>query len=181
MELLSHFLHTYPLGPQGACEETLCWVREQLLNDQEDAAVRSAVSFDAVRLSRVDLHADWQCGWMLSAVLGEGLHLIKPAPSSGTPITREARSSASSSARDRCWRGSTTMRCRHAARPTTPTMPCLPRGVGRSLTRPRRSGGSNTSCGERGRRASRSIRLQCALRRPDKYWCQGDHGLGNGL
>ena len=79
VELRSHFLHTHPLGPRGACEEALCWVREQLLYDQEYALVREAVSFDAVRLSRVDLHADWQGGWTPSANLGDTLHFIKPA------------------------------------------------------------------------------------------------------
>ena len=79
VELRSHFLHTHPRGPRGACEEALCWVREQLLYDQDDEAVREQVAFASVRLSRVDLHADWQGGWVPSAELGSSLHFIKPA------------------------------------------------------------------------------------------------------
>ena len=36
VELRSHFLHTHPEGPQGACEEALCWIRNQLLYDQDE-------------------------------------------------------------------------------------------------------------------------------------------------
>jgi len=79
LELRSHFLHTHGGGARGACEEALCWVREQLLYDQDDEVVREQVSFDAVRLSRVDLHADWQGGWQPSAELGSSLRFIKPA------------------------------------------------------------------------------------------------------
>jgi hypothetical protein len=79
VELRSHFLHTHPRGPMGACEEALCWIREQLLSDQDDQAVREQVSFEAVRLSRVDVHADWQGGWLPSAELGSSLQFIKPA------------------------------------------------------------------------------------------------------
>jgi hypothetical protein len=79
VELRSHFLHTHPQGPRGACEEALCWLREQLLYDQEVALVQVSCTFETVRLSRVDLHADWQGGWVPSAELGEGLQFIKPA------------------------------------------------------------------------------------------------------
>jgi hypothetical protein len=79
VELRSHFLHSHPGGPRGACEETLCWVREQLLYDQDEAFVRDAVSFERARLSRVDVHADWQGGWAPTAELGPGLRFLKPA------------------------------------------------------------------------------------------------------
>jgi hypothetical protein len=79
LELRSHFLHTHAGGPQGACEEALCWVREHLIDDQDDEHMRSRVAFDAVRLARVDLHADWQGGWMPSAELGDSLRFLKPA------------------------------------------------------------------------------------------------------
>ena len=62
VELRSHFLHTHPAGPQGACEEALCWLRNQLLYDQNERTVHTLMSYHAVRLSRVDLHADWQGG-----------------------------------------------------------------------------------------------------------------------
>jgi hypothetical protein len=79
VELRSHFLHTHAQGPRGACEEALCWLREQLLYDQEVALVQASCSFETVRLSRVDLHADWQGGWVPTAELGDGLQFIKPA------------------------------------------------------------------------------------------------------
>jgi hypothetical protein len=79
VELRSHFLHTHPEGVRGACEEALYWLREQLLYDQDVALVQASCTFEAVRLSRVDLHADWQGGWVPSAALGEGLQLITPA------------------------------------------------------------------------------------------------------
>jgi hypothetical protein len=79
VELRSHFLHTHPDGPAGACAEALCWIRERLLDDQDAALVRDACSFETVRLSRLDLHADWQGGWLPTAELGPGLHFLKPA------------------------------------------------------------------------------------------------------
>src|SRR5258708_16159372 len=79
LELRSHFLHTHGMGPQGACEEALCWVRDQLLYDQNEAVVRSACSYDTARLSRVDLHADWQGGWIPAAELSDRLRFIKAA------------------------------------------------------------------------------------------------------
>jgi hypothetical protein len=79
VELRSHFLHTHPQGARGACEEALCWLRQQLLYDQDVALVQTSCTFETVRLSRVDLHADWQGGWIPTAELGEGLQFIKPA------------------------------------------------------------------------------------------------------
>jgi hypothetical protein len=79
IELRSHFLHTHTAGPRGACEEALCWVRDQLLYDQDEALVRAACAFETARLSRLDLHADWQGGWQPSAELGDALRFLKPA------------------------------------------------------------------------------------------------------
>jgi hypothetical protein len=79
VELRSRYLHTHSEGAPGACEEALCWLREQLLYDQDAALVQASCTFETVRLSRVDLHADWQGGWVPSAELGEGLQFIKPA------------------------------------------------------------------------------------------------------
>jgi hypothetical protein len=77
--LRSHFLHTHPQGAKGACEQALCWLREQLLDDQDAALVQTICTFESVRLSRVDLHTDWQGGWVPSAKLGAGLQFLKPA------------------------------------------------------------------------------------------------------
>jgi len=79
VELRSHFLHTHSGGAPGACEEALCWLHERLLSDREEAVVQACCTVETVRLSRVDLHADWQGGWVPTAVLGAGSHFIKPA------------------------------------------------------------------------------------------------------
>ncbi|MGO8948864.1 MAG: hypothetical protein ACLQUY_14675 [Ktedonobacterales bacterium] len=82
IELRSHFLHTHPNGPAGACEEVLAWVREHLLADRDPAYVQAWASFKAARLSRVDLHIDWQGGWTPSALDGDASSIhrfIKPA------------------------------------------------------------------------------------------------------
>ena len=82
LELRSHFLHTHPAGPAGACEEVLAWIREHLLADRDPVYVETWASFKAARLSRVDLHIDWQGGWTPSALDGDtsSVHrFIKPA------------------------------------------------------------------------------------------------------
>src|SRR5260370_40562400 len=63
VELRSHFLHTHPRGPRGACEEALRGVRDHPLADQDDKPVHEQVAFESGRLSRADVHADWQGGW----------------------------------------------------------------------------------------------------------------------
>jgi len=77
LELRSHFLHAHALGPRGACEEALAWVRERLLYDQDDAAWR-AMRFETVSVSRADLHIDWQGGWVPSFADGEDRRFIRP-------------------------------------------------------------------------------------------------------
>ncbi len=63
VEMRSHFLHTHPNGPKGACEAVLAWVRERLFSDQADGLVHDALSFATAKLSRADLHIDWQGGY----------------------------------------------------------------------------------------------------------------------
>jgi len=77
LELRSHFLHAHPEGARGACEEALCWVRERLLYDLEEENL-SAMRFDAVSVSRADLHVDWQGGWAPSFADGEERRFIRP-------------------------------------------------------------------------------------------------------
>jgi hypothetical protein len=77
VELRSLFLHTHSGGARGACEEALCWVRDQLLYDQDETTTRRLVSFAGVKLSRVDLHMDWQGGWEPSPA--DALNFVKPA------------------------------------------------------------------------------------------------------
>ncbi|HEV8189873.1 MAG TPA: hypothetical protein VGP82_00060 [Ktedonobacterales bacterium] len=77
VELRSLFLHTDAEGARGACEEALCWIRDQLLYDQDETTIQRLVSFEGVKLSRVDLHMDWQGGWEPSPA--DALNFVKPA------------------------------------------------------------------------------------------------------
>jgi len=63
IELRSHALHTHPDGPRGACEAALAWVREKLFADQGETLAPGAISFAAAKLSRADIHIDWQGGY----------------------------------------------------------------------------------------------------------------------
>jgi hypothetical protein len=63
IEMRSLFLHTHPGGPAGACEAAIAWVREHLLADQDAETIAPLVSFKAAKLSRADLHIDWQGGY----------------------------------------------------------------------------------------------------------------------
>src|SRR5262249_21306883 len=74
IEMRSHALHTHPDGAAGACEVALAWVRSHLYADQIVAA-KDAISFSAAKISRADIHIDWQGGYApaLSNLLG-GIH-----------------------------------------------------------------------------------------------------------
>src|SRR6478735_10925547 len=62
IEMRSHTLHTHPEGAAGACEAALAWVRTHLYADQIVAA-KDAISFSAAKISRADIHIDWQGGY----------------------------------------------------------------------------------------------------------------------
>jgi hypothetical protein len=62
IEMRSHALHTHPEGAAGACEMALAWVRSHLYADQRVAA-KDAISFSAAKISRADIHIDWQGGY----------------------------------------------------------------------------------------------------------------------
>jgi hypothetical protein len=62
IEMRSHALHTHPAGAAGACEAALAWVRTHLYADQYTAA-KDAFSFTAAKVSRADIHIDWQGGY----------------------------------------------------------------------------------------------------------------------
>ena len=62
IEMRSHALHTHPEGAAGACEAALAWVRSHLYADQIVAA-KDAISFSAAKISRADIHIDWQGGY----------------------------------------------------------------------------------------------------------------------
>ncbi len=80
IEMRSHALHTHAPGAPGACEAALAWVRDHLFADQDATLVNKHVSFAAAKLSRADLHFDWQGGWSPSlAAIGPDLRrLIRP-------------------------------------------------------------------------------------------------------
>jgi hypothetical protein len=79
IEMRSHALHTHPEGVAGACESALAWVRTHLYSDQP-AAAKDAVSFSAAKISRADIHIDWQGGSVPAlSSLSEELHcFIRP-------------------------------------------------------------------------------------------------------
>jgi hypothetical protein len=62
IEMRSHALHTHPEGAAGACEAALVWVRTHLYADQVVAA-KDTISFSAAKISRADIHIDWQGGY----------------------------------------------------------------------------------------------------------------------
>ncbi len=80
IELRSHALHTHPGGPQGACEAALAWVRERLFADQAETLAPGVISFASAKLSRADIHIDWQGGYTptLSGASEELRRFIRP-------------------------------------------------------------------------------------------------------
>jgi hypothetical protein len=62
IEMRSYALHTHPEGAAGACEAALAWARSHLYSDQF-AAAKDAISFNAAKISRADIHIDWQGGY----------------------------------------------------------------------------------------------------------------------
>jgi hypothetical protein len=85
IEMRSYALHTYPEGPHGACRAALAWVREKLYTDQPSKLVNDAISFEAAKLSRADIHIDYQGGYApsLSNVSDELRCFIRPGKTKG--------------------------------------------------------------------------------------------------
>src|SRR5262245_11913512 len=77
IEVRSHFLHAHPSAARGAVEEALCWAREMLLYDAREVD-RQATTFEQVSVSRVDLHIDWQGGFVPTYSAGEERRFIRP-------------------------------------------------------------------------------------------------------
>jgi hypothetical protein len=77
IELRSYFLHAHSSGAKGAVEEALCWTRDLLLYDAREMD-RQATTFEQVSVSRVDLHIDWQGGFVPSYSVGEERRFIRP-------------------------------------------------------------------------------------------------------
>ena len=85
LEMRSYALHTHPEGTQGACRAALAWVREKLYADQPSKLVNEAISFEAAKLSRADVHIDYQRGYApsLSNVSEELRCFIRPGKTKG--------------------------------------------------------------------------------------------------
>jgi hypothetical protein len=85
LEMRSYALHTHPEGPQGACRAALAWVREKLYADQLSKLVNDTISFEAAKLSRADVHMDYQGGYAptLSTVSQELGCFIRPGKTKG--------------------------------------------------------------------------------------------------
>jgi hypothetical protein len=85
LEMRSHVLHTHSEGSQGACRAALAWVRENLYADQPAKLVNDAISFEAAKLSRADVHIDYQGGYAPSlAHVSEELRcFIRPGKTKG--------------------------------------------------------------------------------------------------
>ncbi len=62
---------------ERSCEEALCWTRDLLLYDARESD-RQATTFEQVSVSRVDLHIDWQGGFVPSYSAGEERRFIRP-------------------------------------------------------------------------------------------------------
>jgi hypothetical protein len=85
IEMRSYALHTHPEGAQGACGAALAWVREKLYADQPSKLVNDAISFESAKLSRADVHIDYQGGYApsLSNVSEELRCFIRPGKTKG--------------------------------------------------------------------------------------------------
>jgi hypothetical protein len=85
VEMRSHALHTHPEGPQGAWRAALAWVREKLYANQPSKLVNDAISFEAAKLSRADIHIDFQGGYApsLSNISEELRCFIRPGKTKG--------------------------------------------------------------------------------------------------
>ena len=85
VEVRSYALHMHPEGQQGACKAALAWVREKLYADQPSKLVNDAISFEKAKLSRADVHMDYQGGYAPSlAHVSEELRcFIRPGKTKG--------------------------------------------------------------------------------------------------
>jgi hypothetical protein len=85
IEMRSYALHTHPEGPQGTCRSALAWVREKLYSDQLSQLVNDAISFAAAKVSRADVHIDYQGGYApsLGNVSEELRCFIRPGKTKG--------------------------------------------------------------------------------------------------
>ncbi len=77
VELRSLALHTHPEKVLGACEDACTFIRDVLLADRSDE-LRTQVKLGNEKLSRLDLHVDYQGGWHPDLSEQERRQFIKP-------------------------------------------------------------------------------------------------------
>jgi len=77
VEMRAFTLHTHPGGVEGASRAACAYVRDVLLADQPEEA-RSRADYGRERLSRLDLHLDWQGGWRPTLAEQERRQFVKP-------------------------------------------------------------------------------------------------------
>lgn len=78
LEMRSLALHEHSEGPRGACAEAIDWVRD-LLFDDAPQSIRQHIALGYEKLSRFDLHIDWQGGWHPTLGDSEERRFIRPA------------------------------------------------------------------------------------------------------
>jgi hypothetical protein len=79
IEMRSHALHTHSEGAAGACVAALVWVRAKLYAEQFTTS-KDAISFSVAKISRADMHIDWQGGYapQLGNLSEERCRFIRP-------------------------------------------------------------------------------------------------------
>lgn len=80
----SKALRTHPGGPEAACTEAVAWIRDTLFADADQCA-RAKITLGNEKLSRYDLHLDYQSGWHPTLETGEKRLFVKPARAKREP------------------------------------------------------------------------------------------------
>src|SRR5215469_1381970 len=78
LEMRSAALHTHSGGPWGATEDAVTWIRDTLFVDAPQT-VREHIILNEEKLSRFDIHLDYQGGWEPSLNEAEARQFIRPA------------------------------------------------------------------------------------------------------
>ena len=84
VEMRSYILHTHSGGVIGALEDTCTYIRRVLLADQSEVAEHT-ITLQQARMSRLDLHLDWQGGWHPTLAEGEVRQFLKPGKAKWQP------------------------------------------------------------------------------------------------
>jgi hypothetical protein len=152
IELRSHVLHTHPEGARGACEAVLAWVHKHLLADQDEAWVRERVSVAMAKVSRVDIHVDWQGGYAptLDGGSRELRAFMRPGKTKWGFYGQGLHPTGYTFGRGHVQARLYNKTLEGARMPTTPTVSCWPRAMARPSTPSSTCGGSSSNCGARG-------------------------------